>query len=221
MPAPAQNLLSQAHLDELLGRVVAGLARPSPGRIVAPDPLRGTVHLAAADAAGNVVAWTQTHGGGFGSGVMVPSTGIVLGHGMCRFDPRPGRVNSIAPGKRPLHNMSPVIAVQAGRAALAAGASGGRTIVNNSAALVIGRLILGQDANQALASPRLQCETIEPAVVENSAGAECLAALRARGHSVKETDRDAGTAHLIVRDGDAWLGVAEPRAPGAAVASGE
>jgi gamma-glutamyltranspeptidase/glutathione hydrolase len=211
MAGPPQALLAKSHLDELLDRVLAGLANPKPGRIVAPDPLRGTIHLAAADAEGNVVAWTQTHGGGFGSGIMVPKTGIVLGHGMCRFDPRPGWVNSIAPGKRPLHNMAPVIAVKGGRAVLAVGASGGRTIVNNSAALTIGCLIHGKDAIQALASPRLQCETIEPAGIEVSAGKECLAALRARGHMLKEAKLDPGAAHLIARDGDAWLGAAEPR----------
>jgi gamma-glutamyltranspeptidase / glutathione hydrolase len=220
MAMPPQEFLSESHLDELLERVLAGLARPQPGRIVAPDPLRGTVHLAAADAQGNVVAWTQTHGGGFGSGVMVPSTGIVLGHGMCRFDPRPGWVNSIAPGKRPLHNMSPIVAVKGGRAVLAAGASGGRTIVNNSAALTIGCLISGQDAIQALASPRLQCETMEPASIEISAGAECLAALRARGHVLQETKLDPGAAHLIARDGDEWLAAAEPRRQISGVAAG-
>lgn len=211
MACPPQELLAESHLDELLERVLAGLARPKPGRIVAPDPLRGTVHLATADGQGNVVAWTQTHGGGFGSGVMVPATGIVLGHGMCRFDPRPGWVNSIAPGKRPLHNMSPVIAVKEGRSVLAAGASGGRTIVNNSAALTIDCLIWGQNAIEALASPRLQCETMEPAGIEISAGRECLAALRARGHALKEARLDPGIAHLIARDGDEWLAAAEPR----------
>ena len=78
---------------------------------------------------------------------MVPGTGIVLGHGMCRFEPRPGWVNSVAPGKRPLHNMAPVIALREGRAVLAVGASGGRTIVNNSASILIGRLVLGLDAD--------------------------------------------------------------------------
>jgi len=221
MAGPPQELLAESHLDELLDRVLAGLANPKPGRIVAPDPLRGTVHLAAADAEGNVVAWTQTHGGGFGSGIMVPGTGIVLGHGMCRFDPRPGWVNSIAPGKRPLHNMAPVIAVKEGRAVLAVGASGGRTIVNNSAALAIGCLIQGQNGVEALASPRLQCETMEPASIEVSAGKECLAALRARGHTLKEAQVDPGAAHLIARDGDLWLGAAEPRRQTSGVATAD
>lgn len=219
MAGPPQELLADSHLDELLERVLAGLAKPEPGRIVAPDPLRGTVHVAAADAAGNVVAWTQTHGGGFGSGIMVPGTGIVLGHGMCRFDPRPGWVNSIAPGKRPLHNMSPLIAVRQGRAVLAVGASGGRTIVNNSAALAIGCLILGQGAAAAIASPRLQCETMEPASIEAAAGKECIAALRARGHTLTEARLDPGAAQVIARDGEAWLGAAEPRRATSGVAA--
>lgn len=219
MTTPPQALLSEAHLGELLSRVTRGLENPSAGRIVAPDPLNGTIHLAAADAAGNVVAWTQTHGGGFGSGVMVPHTGIVLGHGMCRFEPRPGWVNSVAPGKRPLHNMSPVLALKDGRPVLAVGAAGGRSIVNNSATLVINHLILGESPSQAIALPRLQCETMEPAVIESTAGAECLSTLRARGHTLKETKRDAGTAHLIARTGDAWTGVAESRAPTAGVAA--
>jgi gamma-glutamyltranspeptidase/glutathione hydrolase len=221
MTRPPRDWLSPGHLDELLVRVLEGLNAPGPGRLVAPDPLKGTVHLAAADRAGNVVAWTQTHGGGFGSRVMVPGTGVVLGHGMSRFEPRPGWVNSIAPGKRPLHNMAPVVVTSGGRAVLAVGASGGRTIVNNSAAVVINRLILGLDLTAAVAAPRLQCESAEPAVVEAAAGAGCLAALRARGHALTETPCDAGYSHAVEHDGRSWVGVPDPRLPGAsAVGSG-
>jgi gamma-glutamyltranspeptidase/glutathione hydrolase len=113
--------------------------------------------------------------------------------------------------------MAPMIALKDGRAVLAVGASGGRTIVNNTAALTIGCLIHGQDAVQALASPRLQCETMEPAGIEASAGEECLAALRARGHTLQVAKLDPGASHLIARDGDAWLGAAEPRRQTSAV----
>ena len=216
MAVSPRDLLAPGHIDELLEQVLKGLAHPGPGRLVAPDPLRDTVHLATADAAGNLVSWTQTHGAGFGSMVMVPGTGIVLGHGMSRFELRPGWVNSIAPGRRPLHNMSPVIAIADGQAALAVGASGGRTIVNNSAALLINRLILGLDPGPAVAAPRLQCETIEPAVIESAAGIECLATLRAHGHALKVVPRDAGKAYLIAREGGSWVGVAEPRSDSSA-----
>ncbi len=211
MTVAPQDLLSTAHIDDLLEHALERVARPGSGRLIAPDPLKGTVHLATADASGNLVSWTQTHGGGFGSMVMVPGTGVVLGHGMSRFEPRPGWVNSIAPRKRPLHNMAPVIATTGGLAVMAVGASGGRTIVNNSAALLINRLVLGLDPTAAVAAPRLQCETVEPATIETAAGPTCLDALRARGHALTETPRDAGHAYLISRDGDAWLGVPEPR----------
>jgi gamma-glutamyltranspeptidase/glutathione hydrolase len=220
MTLPPAALLRDDHLDALCAQVEAGLVAPRPGRLVAPDPLRGTVHLAAADAEGNAVAWTQTHGGGYGSGLMVKGTGIVLGHGMCRFDPRPGWVNSIAPGKRPLHNMSPLIAVKDGRAVFAAGASGGRTVVNNAAFLAIGCLILGLDPEAVVAAPRLQCETMEPAVLERTAGAELIAELRRRGHRITETARDGGSAHLIARVGDLWQGAAEPRMASSATGVG-
>ncbi len=218
MERPPADLLTDEHLDRLLSLVRDGLADPGPGQLVAPDPLRGTVHLAAADAEGNLVAWTQTHGGGFGSGLMVPGTGIVLGHGMCRFEPRPGWPNSVAPGKRPLHNMAPTLVLHDGRAVLAAGASGGRTIVNNVAALLARVLLLDQSPADALAAPRLQCETLEPAVIESKAGEAVLSALRDRGHDIRTVNRDAGKAHLIGRVNDAWVGLAEPRADRAGVA---
>jgi gamma-glutamyltranspeptidase / glutathione hydrolase len=213
MGRPPADLLTDGHLDAMKARVLEGLAHPGPGRLIAPDPLRGTVHLAAADAEGNVFAWTQTHGGSYGSEVMVPGTGVVLGHGMCRFEPRPGWPNSVGPGKRPLHNMSPLIAVREGRCVLATGASGGRTIVNNSAATATLRLLHGLGPADAVRVPRLQCESLEPAAVERSAGAEVIELLRRRGHTVTEVNRDAGSVHLIARDGDAWVGAAEPRGP--------
>jgi gamma-glutamyltranspeptidase/glutathione hydrolase len=220
MSAAPEAFLTDDHLDGLYALVEEGLAHPSPGRLVAPDPLRGTAHLAAADAEGNVIAWTQTHGGGFGSGMMVKRTGVLLGHGMCRFDPRPGWANSVAPLKRPLHNMAPLIAVkiQDGRAVLAAGASGGRTIINNVAMLAVGSLIQGLEPEAVVAAPRLQCETREPALVERTAEPEVIAVLRRRGHRINEVPLDGGRAHLIARDDDGrrWRGAADPRLPVAA-----
>jgi gamma-glutamyltranspeptidase len=98
-----------------------------------------------------------------------------------------------------------------GNAFDAAGAAGGRTIVTNSAAPAIARIVCGKTAAEAIAAPRLQCETIEPATIERSAGAETIEALRRLGHLVKDSAKDAGTAHLIALDGDAWSAAAEPR----------
>jgi gamma-glutamyltranspeptidase/glutathione hydrolase len=87
-----------------------------------------TTHLCAVDAEGNLVALTQTLLSVFGSRVVSPRTGVLLNNGVMWFDPRPGRPNSLAPGKRPLSNMCPVVALRDGKPYLAIGASGGRKI---------------------------------------------------------------------------------------------
>jgi gamma-glutamyltranspeptidase/glutathione hydrolase len=216
-PGP-QTCLAAEELASLLARVRVGVKKPERGRVVAPDPLRGTVHLAAADGDGNVISWTQTHGGGFGSGVMVKGTGVVLGHGMCRFEPRPGWANSIAPGKRPLHNMCPVLVLREGKPVGAAGAAGGRTIVNNVAALLIHRFVLGRDTAASVSLGRSQVETIEPVTIERAAGPELLARLKTLGHELKEVSRDAGSAHFVTRQGETWQAAAESRSASAGVA---
>jgi gamma-glutamyltranspeptidase/glutathione hydrolase len=65
----------------------------------------------------------------FGSKVVLPATGILMNNGIMWFDPRPGRPNSLAPNKRPLTNMCPLIARRSdGKPWFAIGASGGRRI---------------------------------------------------------------------------------------------
>ena len=88
-----------------------------------------TSHLSVIDRAGNMVSLTQTLVSIFGSKVMLPRSGIMMNNSIMTFDPRPGRPNSIGPGKRPLANMCPMLATRDGRAHFALGASGGRRIM--------------------------------------------------------------------------------------------
>ena len=69
-----------------------------------------TTHLNVVDRHGNMVALTQTLLSVFGSKVVLPSSGILMNNGIMWFDPRPGSPNSLAPAKRPLTNMCPMIA---------------------------------------------------------------------------------------------------------------
>jgi gamma-glutamyltranspeptidase/glutathione hydrolase len=89
-----------------------------------------TTHLNVVDGEGNFVSLTQTLLSVFGSKVLLPATGILMNNGVMWFDPRPGRANSMAPGRRPLSNMCPVVAVKDGAPWMALGASGGRKIVS-------------------------------------------------------------------------------------------
>ena len=87
-----------------------------------------TSHLSVIDEAGNMVSLTQTLLSLFGAKVVLPASGILMNNGVMWFDPRPGRPNSMAPGRRPLSNMCPVIAANDAQR-LAIGASGGRKIM--------------------------------------------------------------------------------------------
>jgi gamma-glutamyltranspeptidase/glutathione hydrolase len=88
-----------------------------------------TTHITAVDREGGIAALTTTLLSSFGSRYVLPQTGILMNNGIMWFDPRPGRPNSIGPGKRALSNMCPLVATRDGRARFGVGASGGRRIL--------------------------------------------------------------------------------------------
>lgn len=114
-----------------------------------------TTHLNVVDRHGNMVALTQTLLSVFGSKVVLPSTGVLMNNGIMWFDPRPASPNGLAPGKRPLTNMCPVIALRGGRPWLAIGASGGRKIF--PAVLQIASFLAdhGMNLEEAFHHPRI------------------------------------------------------------------
>jgi gamma-glutamyltranspeptidase / glutathione hydrolase len=128
---PLRRLLSTAYAEERAAQVDKAVRD---GTRVAVESSGGsdggTVHLSAGDRDGNVVALTLTHGNPFGARVTVDGLGLILGNGMARFDPRPGRANSPSPGKRPLHNMCPTVVLKDDVPVLALGGAGFRMIPN-------------------------------------------------------------------------------------------
>ncbi|MCZ6677493.1 MAG: gamma-glutamyltransferase family protein [Candidatus Poribacteria bacterium] len=217
---PAEEV-ADALMTQLRNRLKQGLEAPQPGEIVAFEPISCTSHISTADIHGNLVALTQTHGGGFGSMVTVPGTGLLLGHGVARFDPRPGLANSIAPGKRPLHNMSPIIALQADRPFATYGIPGGRTIPNNQLSISVNLIDLQMSIQDALAAPRLHSEGAEPVAVEERAGEAVLAELRQLGHEIELRSDIGGPGHGIVLAVDATVqaGGTDPRGEGRVISA--
>jgi gamma-glutamyltranspeptidase/glutathione hydrolase len=92
-------------------------------------PPTSTTHITVVDRQGGVAALTTTLLSSFGSRYVLPGTGILMNNGVMWFDPRPGRPNSIGPGKRALTNMCPVVVARDGRPWFGVGASGGRRIL--------------------------------------------------------------------------------------------
>src|SRR5260221_10557527 len=102
-----------------------------------------------------MAAFTQPLLWVFGSNFACPATGILMNNGIVWFDPRPGAPNSLAPAKRPLTNMCPVIARRDGKPWFAIGASGGRKIF--PAVLQIASFLIdhGMSLEDAFHQPRI------------------------------------------------------------------
>jgi gamma-glutamyltranspeptidase / glutathione hydrolase len=196
---PVEMLLSEKNVRHAAERVTAAVQarRPvdakSDGR-----PAGGTIHLNAFDATGMAVAITLTHGNSFGAQVTVDGLGLILGHGMSRFDPRPGRPNSVGPGKRPLHNMCPTTVTKDGKPMLALGATGGRRIVNTVFDVLAYRLGRGKSLAEAIAAPRLHTEGDLALTLEKEWPAEVAERFKSVGYAVKVGG--AATASAIERD---------------------
>jgi len=86
---------------------------------------------------------------------VLPQTGILMNNGVMWFDPRPGRPNSIAPGKRALTNMCPVVATRDGRARFGLGASGGRRILASVVQLASFVIDFAMTPEEAAHHPRI------------------------------------------------------------------
>lgn len=166
---PIKHLLSRDYAHELANQVRKTVKDKKPLSIHTPEVIDdGTMNLSAVDSAGNMVAMTLTQGGAFGSKVTIEGLGLVLGHGMWRFDPKPGHPNSVAPGKRPLHNMCPSIVTRKGKPVLAVGGAGGRTIPNSILGFLTNYVALEKSMDEAIAAPRLHNEGNMSVEIENS-----------------------------------------------------
>jgi gamma-glutamyltranspeptidase/glutathione hydrolase len=145
-----------------------------------------TVNIVAADAAGNVVSVTATHGQLYGSTVVIDGLGLIMGHGMSRFDLAPGRPNAPAAGKRMQHNMAPMLILGSdGRPYAAVGTPGGPKIVTLTAQLVVSLLDFCATPAAAVTAGRVHVEADEPVIVSPAVLDAVIDELRALGHTVE------------------------------------
>jgi gamma-glutamyltranspeptidase/glutathione hydrolase len=130
-----------------------------------------------------MVSLTHTAVSLWGSRVVVPGTGILLNNGMIWFDPEPGKANSIAPGKRGMVNMVPVLGFKKGAPYLALGAPGGRKIISATPQVVANLVDRTGSLQAAIDAPRVHDEGTG-LEVDDRVGDKNLEGLRRRGHTV-------------------------------------
>jgi gamma-glutamyltranspeptidase / glutathione hydrolase len=159
-----------------------------------------TVNIVVKDTNENLVSLTATHGEAFGSRVAIDGLGLILGHGMSRFNIERSSPNFPAPRKRPQHNMSPLLVVRDGKPYAAFGLIGGPKIVTVTAQLAVNLIDFHADPQQIVSAPRIHTEGHEPIQVTSSVHEDEVEKLRAKGRRVKTVASIGGPANAIVID---------------------
>ena len=180
--------------------------------------LGGTVNLVACDEDGTIVSLIQSNYMGFGSGVVVPGTGIALQNRGSGFVTTPGHPNQVGPRKRPFHTIIPGFVKRDGRPIMPFGLMGGPMQAQGHLQLML-RLFAGSEGVQeAVDAPRWQVTDGLTVLVED--GLE-PADLRRRGHDVRAADFTAfGGAQLARRlDDGSYEAASDSRKDGCADAT--
>ena len=147
--------------------------------------LSGTTQVAVTDSAGNTAAVCLSLSDAHGSLVYCPGTGVVLNNGMQNFDPRPGRPNSIRPGKMPIFAAPVLVAMRQSEPVFAAAGSGGYRILTGVMHTFVNWAVHGMSLRQAIEAPRVHCQSRET-FVDERLPETVKRELAAMGHDIRE-----------------------------------
>jgi gamma-glutamyltranspeptidase/glutathione hydrolase len=219
---PLEELLSKPYAAgrRALIRGSAALELAAPGH---PEH-RDTVYLTVADPQGNAVSFINSLYNGFGSGLVVPGTGICLQNRGACFTLEPGHPNALAGGRRPYHTIIPAMALRDGRLWLSFGVMGGYMQPQGHLQVLVNMVDYGLGPQEALDAPRFRVDERGGAAVaiERGVPAATRRALAAMGHDVRAKttfDPIFGGGQIIAVDADTGVlwGGSEPRKDGCAV----
>jgi gamma-glutamyltranspeptidase/glutathione hydrolase len=223
MKRNAQSWLRPRQLRELAERLDPRRAAPWPFAAPPAD----TVWLGVIDGAGRAVSFIQSLYHEFGSGLVLEDSGVTWNNRGCSFSLQPSHINAIAPGKKPLHTLSPGLAQLKDGRTLVYGAMGGDGQPQTQAALFSRIVTYGWGAQDAVSAPRwllgrswgqesssLKLEARFPLSL-----AEKLGSMGHRIEIASAWDESLGHAGALLRNAQGVLeGGADPRSDGAAAA---
>ncbi len=181
----------------------------------------GTIYLCTADSEGNMVSFIQSNYHGFGSGVLIPHTGIGLQNRAANFNLDPESENCAAPGKKPYHTIIPGFLSKDGKAVGPFGVMGGFMQPQGHLQVIMNTIDFGMNPQEALDAPRWQWVGGKDIEVEAEFPNAIAQELARKGHNIKIlTNRiSMGRGQIIWRNEEGVLvGATEPRADGAVAA---
>lgn len=226
-PEALMRLLGEEAVGALRRRVADGAPVDGPTEQTAdPSPTeedrRHTTSFSVADRAGNLVCVTQSLGSVFGSGIVVPGTGVCLNNFLYWGEVNPAGANHLRPGGKIALPIAPSISTRAGRPVLALGTPGSYGICQTQTQALVQYVDFGLGLQAAIAEPRARLMDGRSILVEDRFPTATIAALRDRGHAIEMIDAwsmKVGGMHGVAIDPatGAFTGGADPRRDGYAV----
>lgn len=216
MPVGPQRLLGEEYLQQRAALIDRNRARPAS----AGTPGGGTVYLTAADATGMMVSMIQSNYMGFGSGVVVPGTGISLHNRGANFVATQGHPNRVGPGKRPYHTILPGFVTKDGSPVMSFGVMGGTMQPQGHVQVMVRIADHGQNPQAACDGPRFRWVEGMQVSCERGFPPATLDELRRRGHDLVSVGdyNQFGSCQAIWRLDGGYLAASDPRRDGQAAA---
>ena len=209
------HLLKSEYLSERASMIDPNKAQiPKHG-----EPKQGdTTYLTTADENGMMVSYIQSNYWGFGSGVVIPGTGISLQNRGCAFSLVEGHPNQVGPNKRPFHTIIPAFVTNKKGPVMSFGVMGGDMQPQGHAQMMIRIFEYHQNPQAACDAPRWKVMQGLRVKIETGMNKEAFDGLVRRGHQVSSAHYfDFGGAQLIYKLEDGYVAASEPRKDGQAV----
>ena len=230
---PVEILTSDSYLNTR--RALIKEAQATPSEVIKPgsfDDIESTetTHFSVVDQFGNVVTNTYTINFSFGSGIVVPGTGMLLNNEMDDFAAKPGfpngyglvqgEANAVAAGSRPLSSMTPTLVFKDGKPWVATGSPGGSRIITAVAQTLLNLMAFDMTLGMATSSPRIHHQWMpDMAMVEPGISADTVNILEASKHKILRSNSTIGRVNSVQIEDGWFYGYADPRRPGGHVAT--
>lgn len=226
MKSPAEGFLADEYISKrrLLIDPAKAMERATPGDAITKSD---TIYLTTADAQGNMVSLINSVYDYFGSGVVVPGTGILLHDRGVGFTMEEGRANTVAPKKRPFHTIIPAFVTKTTRTTgvtrdasgdepyLAFGVMGGAMQPQGHVQVLLNILLFGMDVQQASDAARFRHMSGRRVILEAPIGDDVRSALQKLGHEVGDGGIGSfGGAQLIMKLPRGWAAGSDSRKDG-------
>jgi gamma-glutamyltranspeptidase/glutathione hydrolase len=217
MPFAPQQLLDRAYLRERAKRI--DMKRAQNFGAGSP-PKGGTIYLTAADERGMMISMIQSNFMGFGSGVVVPGTGISLQNRGASFVATERHPNQVGPKKRPYQTIIPGFVTKDGKPVMSFGLMGGTMQPQGHTQVIVRIADYEQNPQAACDGPRFRfVQGLDVSVEQDRFPVDTLTELQRRGHRIVTVDdyNQFGSSQMIWKLDGGYVAASDPRRDGQAV----